>query len=1001
MQAGSKAPEMAIASPQDPGLLDFTCGRHNWLDVHFCESDDAPGAPQGELLPDPPPAENVTSLDVEAVRAEAVRASMFRSTPSNSGSKLEGSEENANSTPVCSVTSREAEIDPADWRRCSAYMANMPTLLRPSHLQPRFSNCDKQVLKSNFDEIRSWCSGGGDNVYKATHQNFTFTWKSRKCKGLAIHIAAMHKCGFEVFSQLLELKANLHDECSYIAFGKEGRAQPILLAAGRGHVKNVKDLLSLRADIHAQGRHDNIPHASALHEAAFAGHSAVAKLLIRQGASIFLTDSKQQTPLHTAARAGAAEIANMLLKRQADPADKDEDEMTPLKLAIGCGKFPDDRLSLLAQPIKSDYMWIALSTSPCRMEEVLRKYSSRELACHDRQSQESPTVEDFDLSDFLHLMKHAPRLAEALLAATTNTPESQSNHHPLPLHAYLNCDMLCEYVPELYWAYDAEKSGRGCPQWHDNLAPPRKNIRSRKHRSSERIRPSGALLANKGWQDFATDMSKSQLSRVEIKQLQLQGIMCVSVFHELSKTKLLSIFQLPAVQAIVQCMWDKFVRHYYTRCVVYHCLELLLLVVLTVMPRGHHYDYVRLRAWSMILVISTRDACREFGRIYGYTCRLKDPRSYLRHYKSPFKLFRVTSIALCCSYSWIVMLTRTEDDGTNSFMSPIYMTLAVFSCWMHLLSMLCVCSWYDVGKSIIPILSCLEAMTGIIVILLITYAAFLHAFLVLEVSDIVYAQSLKDLDLDRTFQLVTDSVRILFVGDGDPIDKRLKVDFEGDASGGHVKAFNQLVVIAACVFFSTCILNLFVGVYANAYNSFQQKAPQLFLQQRYQQCLHCMLQPQWADLEVFIGHAYARFQPQSSRESFPSVSETPENARHFPSQRFVNISTCITVVAWLLWLVIMHMMESRYALLWSSLLLGAMLLSDGLLTQLPWRTSTEASESSGHYLWWCTRIDQDASKPTAQQELISSMESLRAQIRMSSALDDPMLAQRLSVVERR
>eukprot|EP00930_Biecheleria_cincta_P028783 TRINITY_DN20059_c0_g2_i1.p1 TRINITY_DN20059_c0_g2~~TRINITY_DN20059_c0_g2_i1.p1 ORF type:complete len:877 (-),score=115.65 TRINITY_DN20059_c0_g2_i1:532-3120(-) len=855
--------EEAVA--KDSSLLDFTCGKRNWLDVHFCESD-APGAPEGELLPVAPPAENMTTLDVESVRA-----SMFRSQRSNSGAKLSSSE-NTSTSAVNSVISLEAEIEQAHCQY-SVPLATMPSLLRSSHHQPRFSDCDKQFLKSHFDQVRSWCKSGAEaDAYCATHQMFTFTYKSRKCRGLAIHVAAMHKCGFEVFARLLELKANLRDECSYTSFGKDGRTQPVVLAAGCGHVKNVKELLNLRADIHAQGRHDEKPHAGALHDAAFNGHTAVANLLIRQEADISLMDSSKQTPLHTAARAGAADIASMLLRRQADPAAKDADEMTPLYLAIYNGAFPAERLHLLAQPLKSDFMWIALNTPPHRMEAVLRKYSSQELPCHDRLSQETPPMEGFNLKDFLHLMKTTPQLAKALLAATTNTPKPQSNHHPLPKLSQLDCQMLCEYVPELQWTYNAEESGRGCPEWHDRLAPPpRKRIRSPKDRKSERLRPSGLLLmASSNWQDVATQLSEQHLSRVEIKQLQLPGIMSESVFHELAKTEVISMFQLPAVQAIVQCMWDQCVRRYHNRCLIYLGIKLVLLVFLTLVPVGG--DYFRARAWSTVWVIAMRDALREAGRIYGYTRTLKDAMSYVRHSMSPFKLIRVTSIALCCALSWIVMLG--QDYSMSASSSPSLMTLAVFSSWMHLLSALCVCSWHQVGVSIIPILNCLEAMTGMIVILFVTFAAFLHAFLVLKVSEKVSdTEAVQHLDLNTTFQTVTDSVRILFAGDGEPIDAMLEHD--------HVKPFSQIVVIAACVFFGTCILNLFVGVYANAYTTFQQKAPQLFLQQRVQQCLHCMLQPQWVDIKCWIRRALARVHLQSFPESLPWSDETPENARRF------------------------------------------------------------------------------------------------------------------------
>jgi ankyrin repeat protein len=57
------------------------------------------------------------------------------------------------------------------------------------------------------------------------------------------------------------------------------------------------------------------------------------RLLIKNGANVFVQDKAHSTPLHLAAYTGSSEIVSLLLERGADINVLDESYKTPLHLA--------------------------------------------------------------------------------------------------------------------------------------------------------------------------------------------------------------------------------------------------------------------------------------------------------------------------------------------------------------------------------------------------------------------------------------------------------------------------------------------------------------------------------------------------------------------------------------------------------------------------------------------------------------------------------------------
>ncbi len=94
-----------------------------------------------------------------------------------------------------------------------------------------------------------------------------------------------------------------------------GRGEQALLhAAWKGQLDAVQWLLSHGARINRDGA-----QWSALHYAVFAGHEAVARLLMDRGADIHARSTNGSTALMMAAREGREALAQLLLDRGADP----------------------------------------------------------------------------------------------------------------------------------------------------------------------------------------------------------------------------------------------------------------------------------------------------------------------------------------------------------------------------------------------------------------------------------------------------------------------------------------------------------------------------------------------------------------------------------------------------------------------------------------------------------------------------------------------------------
>ena len=119
---------------------------------------------------------------------------------------------------------------------------------------------------------------------------------------------------------------------------QHGAAQDIYVAAARGNVARVRELLDAHPDLlNAFAPDGHIP----LGLAAFFGQRAVVQLLLDRGAKVNVSSRNAQKvmPLHGAVSRGDIEVTKLLLDKGAEVNARQERGFTPLFSAAGAGNI--------------------------------------------------------------------------------------------------------------------------------------------------------------------------------------------------------------------------------------------------------------------------------------------------------------------------------------------------------------------------------------------------------------------------------------------------------------------------------------------------------------------------------------------------------------------------------------------------------------------------------------------------------------------------------------
>lgn len=127
---------------------------------------------------------------------------------------------------------------------------------------------------------------------------------------------------------------------------------PLMAAVNFGKLDECRKLVEAQPEVVLQAQYGGGP-GSLLHEAASAGHAAVAELLLQAGALPSALDEDGQTALHHAAHEGHVDVVKLLAPSPECPElfVLDQYQMTPYHLACENGRDAcvEHLLSLLEQ----------------------------------------------------------------------------------------------------------------------------------------------------------------------------------------------------------------------------------------------------------------------------------------------------------------------------------------------------------------------------------------------------------------------------------------------------------------------------------------------------------------------------------------------------------------------------------------------------------------------------------------------------------------------------
>ncbi|XP_078693694.1 uncharacterized protein LOC144923203 [Branchiostoma floridae x Branchiostoma belcheri] len=152
--------------------------------------------------------------------------------------------------------------------------------------------------------------------------------------------------------------------------------EDLLYTANIGYLEGVEAALIAGADIDyaREGDDINVSGRTALFFACFAGHAAVVRLLIREGASLTKRSSETSSaPLHVAAARGHTEVVELLVQHGAKLDIRDAYQKTPLMMACICYKVDtvERLIELGARPDLTDVY--GLTAKQCCTEDVLNE----------------------------------------------------------------------------------------------------------------------------------------------------------------------------------------------------------------------------------------------------------------------------------------------------------------------------------------------------------------------------------------------------------------------------------------------------------------------------------------------------------------------------------------------------------------------------------------------------------------------------------------------------
>jgi len=797
--------------------------------------------------------------------------------------------------------------------------------------------------------LQKVCSHAGNSnetarleVVFTTQVRYEFTYKGRACTGSAIHVAALHGAGAPILQTLIDSQADPEEEATFMKQGQPGNFQAIHLAAGRGHVGVIKMLLDAGVNPDSKTQQNWKLNYTALHEAAFFQQSAAVMLLLSRKADTRALNLSGQTALHIAAlqgidASGEPTCCKMLVAFEADIQAKDTRGKTPLDLAMENGRYPYSRLYVLTGTTFDELLEVARS-SPGAASELLRDHRSNRNAIHSSWihalSQEA-SEEDI-MTKWISLVGISPQAGEAVIEALSVVPEVRNaTHHSLPRRASIpeGKGFLCEYMPSSIWEYSTTTEEEQYPDWHQKLCPGLEAPKKRagpatakgqgmlrklyafvtgQSRDKSKSELHAAIVEDKNHMNQAEGLKPTlpgqdaggELVPVQVMIVKLPGIICPSVMHVLSEIEDRNIFSKIGVRAIIGYTWEAVVQYHYYAKTTQRVVMLALLFIWVLKPPPEN-SITRKAFWSIFFMLVHLELLNELLEVRGYIIKLRQPELYFRKKKNLFDYMSISS-GLALLY---MTLQDYKIEDWHIFLAGI-----ILGRWIMLTWTCRAFGW--AGQRILPILQAsFVPMSGIMLVTTFIFAGFWHAFAALKTGA-------RGADNDQ-LEVLIGTIRLLLLGDGDGVNTVLQL--YDAVEGGSLVTF--VFLCAAVTVFCICILNLFIAVHGEAYDTVQEVAHISFLQERAAISLQCLLMPKWP--------------PAGWGSDF-----------YFSNP--VRVAVGVYVLSFALWIILLLPDELHASVASAALLLGAFL-AECILAQLPW----EKEKAHHHFLWVCHRKDYE------------------------------------------
>jgi len=366
--------------------------------------------------------------------------------------------------------------------------------------------------------------------------------------------------------------------------------------------------------------------------------------------------------------------------------------------------------------------------------------------------------------------------------------------------------MRCAYRPETWWSLGPDDKE---PRWHSQLVP--------------RVETTGGSHDHHG-------------IRVNVKLLNLSsktpgkpGVIFNSEFlYWLVAAKCPEIFRNQAVQAIVDYTWIHFVRVHYSIRILIRVLELVMLIYVVASPPTD--EFLKRLTWSWAAATSMREISLEVTRAVGWKSLMGSEFFYTGNFWFFFNAGCIVSYAILV-FSSIESMELVQAGSAH----PELLCLVCSYRWAQLLVMLQIYRYRWIGYQLVPIIQAFFQISGILVIAVVAFFAFVHGFIALD------AASTQEGAMSG-WEIMVGTLRLFLLGDGTGVEMMSHLGTRFSGEGSIAQPFAMILMLLGIFFFCICILNIFIAVHGDAYVNAKERVVEDFYDARTLASLNSLLQ---------------------------------------------------------------------------------------------------------------------------------------------------------------